>query len=172
MGLVESQDLVGHLHNETPVPPKFATLETSSPEPQLMKVFVAWQKSDRLLRGQIIDTLSKETLGLVIGIDTTQAVWNALKEEFAQESKEHEFTLQHQLTYLRKDETKSIGEHIRFLKRICANLTAIGKPVQDKEKVFCLLTSLRLQYKTFTTTMLKPFRPTYSELVSQLQNFD
>lgn len=42
MGLVESQDLVGHLHNETPVPPKFATLETSSPEPQLMKVFVAW----------------------------------------------------------------------------------------------------------------------------------
>ena len=55
---------------------------------------------------------------------------------------------------------------------MCDNLAAIGKPIPDQEKVFCLLTSLGPQYETFTTTMLKPPRPTYTELVSQLQNLD
>jgi hypothetical protein len=63
-------------------------------------------------------------------------------------------------------------EHIRTFKSLCDSLAAIGKPVSDNEKVFCLLTSLGPQYENFTTTMLKPPRPSYSELVSQLQNFD
>ena len=63
-------------------------------------------------------------------------------------------------------------EHIRTFKKLCDSLAAIGKPVSDSEKVFCLLTSLGPQYENFTTTMLKPPRPSYSELVSQLQNFD
>ena len=74
--------------------------------------------------------------------------------------------------YLRKEDDKTIGDHIRIFKGLCDNLAAIGKLVPDKEKVFCLLTSLGPQYETFTTTMLKPPRPSYSELVSQLQNLD
>ena len=38
--------------------------------------------------------------------------------------------------------------------------------------MFSLLTSLGPQYETFTTTMLKPQRPTYTQLISQLQNLD
>jgi len=63
-------------------------------------------------------------------------------------------------------------EHIHTFKKLCDSLAAIGKPVSDNEKVFCLLTSLGPQYENFTTTMLKPPRPSYSELVSQLQNFN
>ncbi|KAL6323598.1 hypothetical protein AAG906_039189 [Vitis piasezkii] len=77
-----------------------------------------------------------------------------------------------QVTYLRKEDDKTIGEHIRTFKSLCNSLAAIGKPVPDKEKVFYLLTSLGPQYETFTTTMLKPPRPSYSELVSQLQSLD
>ncbi|RVW59266.1 hypothetical protein CK203_113509 [Vitis vinifera] len=77
-----------------------------------------------------------------------------------------------QVTYLRKEDDKTIGEHIRTFKSLCDSLAVIGKPVPDKEKVFCLLTSLGPQYETFTTTMLKPLRPSYSELVSQLQSLD
>ncbi|RVW71060.1 Retrovirus-related Pol polyprotein from transposon RE1 [Vitis vinifera] len=58
------------------------------------------------------------------------------------------------------------------LQSLCDSLAAIAKPVLVKEKVFCLLTSLGPQYETFTTTMLKPPRPSYSELVSQLQSLD
>nr|CAN60808.1 hypothetical protein VITISV_044450 [Vitis vinifera] len=77
-----------------------------------------------------------------------------------------------QVTYLRKEDDKTIGEHIRTFKSLCNSLAAIGKPVPNKEKVFYLLTSLGPQYETFTTTMLKPPRPSYSKLVSQLQSLD
>ena len=95
-----------------------------------------------------------------------------MKKAYVEDSQEREFTLRKQVTYLRKEDDKTIGEHIRTFKSLCDSLTAIGKPVPVKEKVFCLLTSLGPQYETFTTTMLKPLRPSYSELVSQLQSLD
>jgi len=41
-----------------------------------------------MLMHRIIRTLSKEALGLVIGLDTTLAVWEALKDAYAQDSQE------------------------------------------------------------------------------------
>jgi hypothetical protein len=76
------------------------------------------------------------------------------------------------LDYIRKSEDKTIGEHLRAFKSPYDNLAAIGKLVSDKEKVSFLLTSLGSQYEPFTITMLKPPRPSYSQLVSQLQSFD
>jgi hypothetical protein len=76
------------------------------------------------------------------------------------------------LDYIRKSEDKTIGEHLRTFKSPYDNLAAIGKLVSDKEKVSFLLTSLGSQYELFIITMLKPPRPSYSQLVSQLQSFD
>lgn len=112
---------------------------------------------------------SEETLRLVVGLNTSHAIWEALKNAYAQDSQEREFTLQQQVTYLRKEDNTTIIEHIRTFKGLCDNFSAIGKPVPDQEKVFCLLRSLAPHYETFTTTMLKPPRPSYSKLVSQLQ---
>ena len=87
-----------------------------------------------------------------MGLDTTNVVWEALKNAYAEDSQEREFTLKQQVTYLRKEYDKTIGEHIRTFKSLCDSLAIIGKPIPDKEKVFCLLTSLGPQYETFTTT--------------------
>lgn len=76
------------------------------------------------------------------------------------------------MTYLRKEDDKKIDEHIRTFKSLCDSLAAIGKPVLDKEKVFCLLTCLGPQHETFSTTMLKPPRLSYSKLVLQLLSLD
>ena len=176
--LAESQELLGHLTNEDPAPPQYTipdfnntpTAKTSAPKK--IEAYIAWRKADRLLRGWIIGTLSEETLGLAVGLVTANDVWEALKNTCTEDSQEREFTLRQQVTYLRKEDDKTIGEHIRTFKSLCDSLAAIGKPVPDKEKVFCLLTSLGPQYETFTTTMLKPPRPSYSELVSQLQTLD
>ncbi|KAJ1428319.1 gag-polypeptide of LTR copia-type [Sesbania bispinosa] len=178
LALAESQDLVGHLTNEDPAPTQYTTpdsnnITNSEPfTPKLTNKFVTWRKADRLLRGWIIGTLSEEALGLVVGLDTSHAVWDALKDAYAEDSQEREFTLRQQITYLRKEDDRTIGEHIRVFKGLCDNLAAIGKPIPDKEKVFYLLTSLGPDYETFTTTMLKPPRSSYSELISQLQSLD
>jgi hypothetical protein len=178
LALAESQDLVGHLTNEDPAPIQYTTPDISNItsgeklEPKLTETFIAWRKADRLLRWWIIGTLSEETLSLVVGLDTAHAVWEAFKNAYAQDSQEREFTLRQQVTYFRKEEDQTIGEHIQKFKRLYDSLAAIGKPVPDKEKVFYLLTSFGPQYKNFTTTMLKPPRPSYTELVSQIQNLD
>lgn len=175
LSLAESQDLSDHLTAEFPEDQKFVAAPSPIPEnyqPQLSDNFKAWQKSDRLLRGWIYGTLSEESLGLVIGLETVKTVWEALKDAYAQDSQEREFNLRQQLSYFRKDESKTITEHLRLFKEICDNLTAIGKTVPDNEKVFCLLTSLGPQFEDFTTTMLKPPRPTFTELISQLKSLE
>lgn len=177
LALAESQDLVGHLTNEDPAPTQYTTPDpkdtaNSTQSAKITDEYVTWRKADRLLQGWIIGTLSEEALGLVVGIDTAYAVWSALKDAYAEDSQEREFTLRQQMTYFRKEENQTIGEHICIFKGLCDSLAAIGKLVPDKEKVFYLLTSLGPDYETFTTTMLKPPRPSYSELISQLQSLD
>ena len=62
-------------------------------EKQILEDFLIWRKEDCLLHGRIIGTLTEETLGLVIGLDSSQSVLNTLKEAYAQDSQEKEFTL-------------------------------------------------------------------------------
>jgi len=107
LSLAESQELVGHLTNEDPAPTKFTTPDlvnnsnTENTVPVLTEAFITWRKSDRLLRGWIIGTLSEEALSLVVGLETASAVWEALKNAYAKDSQEHEFTLRQHVTYFR-----------------------------------------------------------------------
>ncbi|GAU48089.1 hypothetical protein TSUD_238280 [Trifolium subterraneum] len=159
LALAESQDLVGRLTNEDSTPTQFTTPDpnntTNSEQfvPKITDEFVKWRKADCLIRGWIMGTLSEEALGLVVGIDIAHAVWSALKDAYAEDSQEREFTLRQQMTCFRKEENQTISEHIRIFKGLCDNLAAIGKPIPDKEKVFYLLTSLDPDYETFTTTI-------------------
>lgn len=61
---------------------------------------------------------------------------------------------------------------MRKFKAICDSLAAIGNPVPDKAKAYSLLANLGPKYESFTTTMLKPPMPSYSEVVSLLQGFE
>ena len=71
-----------------------------------------------------------------MGLETSYIVWEALKNAYAEDSQEREFTLRQQVAYLRKEDDKTIREHIRTFKGLCDSLGAIRKPVPDKEKVF------------------------------------
>ncbi|RVW22077.1 Retrovirus-related Pol polyprotein from transposon RE1 [Vitis vinifera] len=140
LALVESQELLGHLTNEDPAPPQYTipdsnnTPTTETYAPRITEAYIAWRKADRLLRGWIIGTHSEETLGLAVGLNTTNTIWEALKKAYVEDSQEREFTLREQVTYLRKEDDKTIGEHIQTFKSICDSLVVIGKPVSDKEK--------------------------------------
>ena len=80
LALAESQELLGHLTNEDPAPPQYTIPNSSNTPtaetyaPRITKAYIAWRKADRLLRGWIIGTLSEETLGLVVGLDTTNVI--------------------------------------------------------------------------------------------------
>jgi len=100
----------------------------------LSNEYISWRKSDRLLRGWIIYTLLEESLSIVVGVETTYDVCEALKIAHAKDSQEREFTLRQQMTYFCKHEDKNIDEHICKFKSLCDSLVAIAKPVPDKKK--------------------------------------
>lgn len=95
-----------------------------------------------------------------------------MESAYAQNSQEREFTLRQQLTYHRKEPGQPLSEYLRSFKGICDSLAPIGQPLPDKSKVYSLLANLGPKYESFTTTMLKPLMPSYSEVVSHLQGFE
>ncbi|KAF3776976.1 hypothetical protein EJ110_NYTH39792 [Nymphaea thermarum] len=56
--------------------------------------------------------------------------------------------------------------------KICDELAAIGKPIEDHSKVFWLLSGLGQEYESFTTTMMKPPTPSYIDVVALLQSHE
>jgi hypothetical protein len=107
--------LVGHLTNKDLIPNKYITSDptyTTNSSPKLTKEYIVWRKVDSLLHGWLIGTLLEEILGLFVGLDLALATCNALKNEYAEDSQEQEFTLKQQVIYLRKENDKTIGEHI------------------------------------------------------------
>lgn len=99
MALAESLDLVGLLDGSTIQPSIYLTPTTPIENRTNNPAYLEWRKRDRLLRGWIIVRLSPEALGLIIGLETSKNVWDALKNAYAQSSQKREFTLR-QLTYL------------------------------------------------------------------------
>lgn len=85
--------------------------------------------------GWITGTISEEVVGLVVELDTSTEVWQALVVSFAQE---REFYL-HQRLQMHSKEDYSMSEYIRLLKNYCDKLAAIGKPIDDRNKVFKIL---------------------------------
>lgn len=174
LSLAESQKLVGHLTDEDPTRSKFTTFvpsntDAKSSTPKLTTKFIAWRKSDHFLCGWIIRTIWRSSW---TRLNIARSIWDALKNAYAQDSKEREFTLLQQVTYLPKDDDRTMGEHIHHLKGLCDSFATIKNLSLTKKFFFSFLTSLSPQYETFTTTMLKPPRPSSSELVLQLQSRD
>lgn len=55
--------------------------------------YFTWKRTDKLIKDWIIDTLSKEILAHVIGIDFATNAWNATKFKFAKATMDRELTL-------------------------------------------------------------------------------
>ncbi|ESR41525.1 hypothetical protein CICLE_v10013389mg, partial [Citrus x clementina] len=83
-GLIESQDMGEFVLKSTVE----AEASTTKQEYVMNYDYIMWRRSDRLLRGWIVGTLSEEVLGLVVGIETSAAVWKALSEYFARNTKD------------------------------------------------------------------------------------
>ncbi|KAF3774051.1 hypothetical protein EJ110_NYTH53994 [Nymphaea thermarum] len=171
-GLIESQDMMGFIERQISI--QTSTIEIvengearSVPNPE----FLAWKKSDRLLRGWITGSLSEEVLGLVVGLQTSSDVWTALLKVFARESKDREFLLTRKLQMFQKQE-KTVTEYVTGFKTICDELAAIGKPLSDQDKVYWLINGLGSGYESFMTLILWPPIPAYIDVVSLLESHD
>lgn len=115
--------------------------------------------------------MSKGALRLIVGLETARDVWKCLEHTYAGDSQAQEFQLLQQIQLFEKKDAY-LADYINKFKGICDDLAEIGKPVADQNKVFWLLQGLGPKYESFTTSMLKPPIPSYSDVIPILQSHE
>lgn len=166
--ILESYDLQGFISSEIKPSPQY--VDGDDVGSQLDHAFVKWCKSERLVKGWLIVTLSEEVLGIVVVLNTVVKVWNTLVHAFARSSSDRSLALKQQLTSIARG-TDSLSVYLRKFKIICDDLAVIGKPIPDNKKLWWLLHGLGKDYEMLTITMLRPPVPAYSEIVTLLESY-
>lgn len=72
----------------------------------------------------------------------------------------------------KRDNCESFDDYLRQFKLLCDELAAIGKASSEDRRTFWMLQGLGRHYQMFTTMMLCPPMPQYSELISLLTSFE
>ncbi|KAF8405029.1 hypothetical protein HHK36_009925 [Tetracentron sinense] len=121
--LLNGYNLMGYLDDSNPQPsPTTSPLE-----------FLQWKQVDQLLMSWLFSTITEAILPEVVGLSSAKEVWDALNDCFIQHSRMCTIELQQKVQSCRKG-TSSMIAYITQFKRLCDELEAIQKPLQDDDK--------------------------------------
>ena len=168
--LLESENIVGFIDGTFSMPAQTTFSDDGQSEMENPD-YSSWKRFDRKVKGWIVNTLSEDALRLIVGLETALYVWKCLERAYAGDSPAQEFQLLRQLQLFKKEDASS-AYYINKFKGICDDLAAIGNPVADQNKVFWLLQGLGPKYESFTTSMLKPPIPSYSDVIPLLHSHE
>jgi len=131
-----------------------------------------WKQFDQLVMSILFSSLTKETLSITIGLTTSRDVWNSLETTFSHKSKVRELQIKDEL-HLMKHGSHSISEYSQIFKAHCDQLSAMGRPVEDTNKVYWYLRGLGHKFSTFSITQLSltPI-PSFKDIVPKAKSFD
>ena len=94
-------------------------------------------------------SLTEEAITVAFGLSIARDVWLALETMFSHHLKVRELRLKDDLQLMKCD-TKSVAEFARTFQTIYDQLHAIGRPVEDIDKVHWLLRGLDTDFSTFS----------------------
>ena len=91
----------------------------------------------------------------VIGADPTDPVkvWKALADQFQRKTWANKFELKRNHFSMRLGEGGSMQDHIKSMTEVCDELSAIGDPVNEEDRVVYLLASLPESYNVLVTAL-------------------
>ncbi|KAH9793669.1 retrovirus-related pol polyprotein from transposon RE1 [Citrus sinensis] len=131
-----------------------------------------WKNNDGLLTTWLRSMMNEDVLSMVIGLQTAQEIWLTVEENMLPATKEQETWLKDSLYSLKKGSSK-LDEFLKKFKGLCDKLAAIGKPMNDDDKIFQIARALGPKYADFKTAMLtKPPYPSLKKFINALQNHE
>ena len=81
-------------------------------------------------------------------------VWDTLENQFQKKSWTNKLILKSKLSRMRLKENQSVSEHIKGMTEIFQELSIIGQPMEEEDRVVQLLTSLPKKYNVLVTSLL------------------
>ncbi|RVW18883.1 putative mitochondrial protein [Vitis vinifera] len=101
----------------------------------------------------------------VLGLRHSHEAWRALEVSFSSRLKTCELQLKDELQLMQRG-FQSIAEFSHTFKGLCDQLAAIGRPIDDTDKVHWYLRALGPNYKIFSTTMMSQLPlPSFAKIV-------
>ena len=101
----------------------------------------------------------------VLGLKHAHEAWTTLDASFSNRLKTRELQLKDELQLMQRG-SKSVAEFSRLFKGLCDQLAAIGRPIDDLDKVHWFLRALGPDYKIFSTTMLSQSPlPSFADII-------
>ena len=166
--LLDSQGLLGHVDGTLVPPPPFDPPTSQTPNSS----HLAWKATDQRLLSLLLSSLTEEAMAEAVGLSTSREVWTALESTFSHPSKAREIRLKDDLQLMKRG-THPVTVYARAFKVLCDQLHAIGRPVDETDKVHWFLHGLGPDFSTFTTAhMAQTLLPCFSDLVSKAESFE
>jgi hypothetical protein len=166
--LLDSQGLLGHMDGTLVLPPPFDPPTSQTPNSS----HLAWKATDQRLLSLLLSSLTEEAMAEAVGLSTSREVWTALESTFSHPSKAREICLKDDLQLMKRG-THPVTVYARAFKVLCDQLHAIGRPVDETDKVHWFLHGLGPDFSTFTTAhMAQTLLPCFSNLVSKAESFE
>ncbi|KAI3669704.1 hypothetical protein L6452_41051 [Arctium lappa] len=163
------QKLLGHIDGSSSAPSPTITVDDKTlPNPEAL----TWTDIDQQAVIVLQYSLTEEAAAEVLGLTTARNIWLALEAAYSNASVERIHSLRDSLRQLTKG-TSSVSDYCRRFKAICEQLSAIGHPVVEIDKLHWFLCGLGPSYETFSTAIraTKP-APLFRDLVTQAESHE
>jgi hypothetical protein len=131
-------------------PPPVITTQSSGATTILVNPeFTQWQLQDQIVLSALISSLSKKVIAHVVRCTTSRELWTTLEPMFIAQSQARLMQIHYHLSTLRKAGSP-IANYFHTFTGLANTLAAIDQPLPEFQLVSFLLTSLGLEYDTFS----------------------
>ncbi|KAK9060122.1 hypothetical protein SSX86_020826 [Deinandra increscens subsp. villosa] len=167
--ILSFQKLLGHVDGSSPMPP---TVIASGDKDVANPAYDAWVQEEDKAVLLLQNSLSEETMAVILGITSAHQIWNTLAAAFSNASTERVHNLKEQLWQMTRG-SQPVSEYVKRFKSVCDMLAAVGKPVDDSEKTYWFLRGLGPSFLSFSSVVQasQPL-PSFTDLTARAQSHE
>uniref|UniRef100_A0A2N9H552 Retrotransposon Copia-like N-terminal domain-containing protein n=1 Tax=Fagus sylvatica TaxID=28930 RepID=A0A2N9H552_FAGSY len=148
--ILDAYSVIDHLDGSTPQPRQVLVSETGIQ--QVNPAFLIWQKRDKALLSLLYSTLSSPVLAMVVGLSTSQEVWDKLEERFTCTARANVLNLKLELQSIKKG-NESVSSYLQRIKTVRDKLSAVGVHSDHEELLHVILKGLPKEYAPFASAI-------------------
>ena len=115
-------------------------------------VIKSWNKKDNSARCFIVSTIEEQAQRSLINCKNANEMWNRLKSQYEQTSEENKHYLLQKYYAYEYEEGNNITNHITTLETMATELSDVGMPLSEEQKVGRILMSLPKKFGHFHTS--------------------
>uniref|UniRef100_A0A2N9HIJ5 Integrase catalytic domain-containing protein n=1 Tax=Fagus sylvatica TaxID=28930 RepID=A0A2N9HIJ5_FAGSY len=148
--ILDAYSVIEHLDGSIPQPMQFLTSDAGVQS--VNPTFLAWKKKDKAILTLLYSTLTSPVLAMVIGLSTSQEVWNTLEERFTSTARANVLNLKLELQSIRKG-NESMNTYLQRIKITRDRLSAVGVLIDNEELLHIILKGLPKEYAPFASAI-------------------